>query len=43
MPQEIEVPIRDPEQYRDVLPPEVFEEFQRGAEEARSLLAGRTV
>jgi trehalose synthase len=43
MPQEIDVPIRDPEQFRDVLPPEVFEEFQRGAEEARSLLAGRAV
>jgi trehalose synthase len=43
MPQEIDVPIRDPEQFRDVLPPEVFEGFQRGAEEARSLLAGRAV
>jgi trehalose synthase len=43
MPQEIDVPIRDPEQFRDVLPPEVFEEFQRGAEEARKLLAGRAI
>jgi trehalose synthase len=43
MPQEIEVPIRHPEQFRDVLPPERYEEFERGAEEARELLAGRVV
>ncbi len=43
MPQEIDVPTRDPEQFRGVLRPERFEEFQRGAEEARALLAGRAV
>ena len=43
MPQEIDVPNRNPERFRGVLPPERFEEFQRGAEEARTLLAGRTV
>ena len=43
MPQEIDVPIRDPERFRGVLPPGRFEEFLRGAEEARTLLAGRTV
>jgi trehalose synthase len=43
MPQEIDVPLRDPEQFRSVLPPERFEEFQRAAEEARELLDGRIV
>jgi len=43
MPQEIDVPTRDPEQLSGVLRPERFEEFQRGAEEARALLAGRAV
>lgn len=43
MPQEIDVPIRNPEQFRGVLPSERFEEFQRGAEEARELLAGRAI
>src|SRR5262245_10526577 len=43
MPQEIDVPTRDPEQLSGVLRPERFEEFQRGAEEARTLLAGRAV
>jgi trehalose synthase len=43
MAQEIDVPIKDPEQFRTVLPPERFEEFERGAEEARALLAGRAV
>ncbi len=43
MPQEIEVPIRHPEQFRDLLPLERYEEFERGAEEARELLAGRVV
>jgi trehalose synthase len=43
MPQEIEVPTRHPEQFRAVLPPERYEEFERGAEEARELLAGRVV
>ena len=35
--------MRNPERFRGVLPPMRFEEFQRGAEEARNLLAGRTV
>jgi trehalose synthase len=43
MPEEVDVPVRDPEQFRDVLPPDRFEELMRGAEEARSLLAGRAV
>ena len=43
MPQEIDVPIRDPEQFRRVLAAERFDEFLRGAEAARALLAGRTV
>jgi trehalose synthase len=43
MPEEIDVPIRDPEQFRGVLPREHFEEFLRGAEEARALLRGRVV
>ena len=34
---------QDPERFRGVLPPGRFEEFLRGAEEARTLLAGRTV
>jgi trehalose synthase len=43
MSHEIDVGIRDPEQFASVLPPERYEEFQRGAEEARTLLAGRAV
>jgi trehalose synthase len=43
MPQEIEVPSRRPEHFHDVLPPERYAEFERGAEEARELLAGRVV
>jgi trehalose synthase len=43
MPTEVEVPIRDPEQFRSVLPPERFEEFARATEEARELLSGRVV
>jgi trehalose synthase len=43
MPEEIDVPIRDPEQLRGVLPRERFEQFLRGAEGARSLLRGRVV
>jgi trehalose synthase len=43
MPREIDVPIRNAEQFRGVLSAERFEEFQRGAEKARTLLAGRTV
>ena len=43
MPQEIDVPARDPERFRSVLPEERFEEFRRASEEARQLLAGRIV
>jgi trehalose synthase len=43
MPQEIDVPLRDPEQFRSLLPPERFEEFRRAEEEARELLDGRIV
>ena len=43
MPEEIDVPIRDPERFRGLLPPERFEEFDRGVEEARVLLDGRAV
>ena len=39
----VDVPIRDPERFRALLPPEQFVEFQRSAEEARALLAGRVV
>jgi trehalose synthase len=41
--EEIDVPVRNPERFRDVLPRERFEEFRRGAEEARALLRGRVV
>jgi trehalose synthase len=43
MPHEIDVPIKNAEQLRGVLSAERFGEFQRGAERARKLLAGRTV
>jgi trehalose synthase len=43
MPEEIAVPIGDPEQFRSVLTAERLQEFQREAGEARSLLAGRVV
>lgn len=43
MPQEIAISARDPERFRSVLPPERFEEFRRGTEQARVLLAGRVV
>jgi trehalose synthase len=43
MPQEVEVPIRDPDMFRDLLSAERFAEFQRGADEARTLLAGRAI
>jgi len=42
MPEEIDVPISDPERFRGVLSAECFEEFRRGVEEARVLLAGRS-
>src|SRR5690242_11711635 len=43
MPFEVDVPVKDPEQFRGVLTPERFGEFRRGAEEARALLGGRSV
>jgi trehalose synthase len=44
VPQEIvDVPIRDAERFRGVLAPERFSEFERAADQARALLAGRTV
>ena len=43
MPQEIDVPTSNAEQLRGVLSAERFGEFQRGVEQARKLLAGRTV
>jgi trehalose synthase len=43
MVQEVEVPIRDPDMFRGLLAPDRFAEFQRGAEEARTLLAGRAI
>jgi trehalose synthase len=41
--QEIEIPSMDPERFRSVLPAERFEEFERGAREARELLTGRVI
>jgi trehalose synthase len=41
--QEIDVPVRDPEQLGRVLPGERLAEFLRSAEKARKLLAGRIV
>jgi trehalose synthase len=43
MPHEIAVTTRDPDWFRDVLPPGRFEEFRRKAQEARALLGGRAV
>jgi trehalose synthase len=43
MPQEIDVPLRDPGLFRSALGPERFEELERGFERARALLAGRAV
>ena len=43
MPQEIDVPLRDLEQFRSLLPHERFEELLRASEEARELLDGRIV
>jgi trehalose synthase len=40
---EVEVSSMSTERFRSVLPPARFEEFVRGAEEARELLAGRVV
>ncbi|MGZ3374666.1 MAG: glycosyltransferase [Gemmatimonadaceae bacterium] len=43
MPTEIDIVAKDPERFREVLTPDRFEEFERRAEEARGLLAGRSV
>jgi trehalose synthase len=43
MPHEVEIAARDPGRFRSVLPPERYEEFERTAEDARSLLEGRVV
>jgi trehalose synthase len=43
MPQEVEVSRRDPERFREVLPPERYEEFLRARQEAAELLGGRIV
>ena len=43
MPTEIDILAKDPERFREVLTPDRFEEFERRAEEARGLLAGRSV
>jgi trehalose synthase len=43
MPQEVEVPSRDAERFRSVLPAERYDEFANAAREARQLLDGRVV
>ncbi|MFL5955476.1 MAG: glycosyltransferase [Gaiellaceae bacterium] len=43
MPREVEVPSRDTERFRSVLPPERYDAFARAGREARELLAGRVV
>jgi trehalose synthase len=40
---EVDIPSKDPSRFRDVLPPERFEEFERACEEARRLLDGHVV
>jgi trehalose synthase len=40
---EVDIPSKDPTRFRDVLPPERFEEFEHGCEEARRLLDGHAV
>jgi trehalose synthase len=40
---EVNVPCKDPSRFRAVLPPERFEEFEHGCEEARRLLDGHVV
>jgi trehalose synthase len=40
---EVEISPMSPERFRGVLPAERFEEFERGARDARELLAGRAV
>jgi trehalose synthase len=43
MSQEIEVPGRDAERFRGVLPPERYAELEHAAEQARTLLDGRVI
>jgi trehalose synthase len=43
MPQDIDISSMTPERFRSVLPPERYEAFERGVEEARALLDGRVV
>jgi trehalose synthase len=43
VPYEVEIPSVDPARFRAVLPPERFEQFQRGTALARELLAGCVV
>jgi trehalose synthase len=43
VPELVHVSSTDPERFRSVLPAHRFEEFRRGVEEARHLLAGRVV
>jgi trehalose synthase len=43
MPQEIEIPPRNPESFRGLLPAERFAEFEAGTDMARELLGGRVV
>jgi trehalose synthase len=43
VPELVHVSSTDPERFRSVLPADRFEEFRRGVEEARRLLAGRVV
>jgi trehalose synthase len=43
MSREIDVPLRDLEQFRGVLPQERFEDLRRASDEARELLDGRVV
>jgi trehalose synthase len=40
---EVDIPSKDPTRFRDVLPPERFEEFERECDEARRLLDGNVV
>jgi trehalose synthase len=43
MPQEVELPSRDADRFRSVLPPERYAEFERAAEQGHQLLDGRVV
>jgi trehalose synthase len=43
MPTEIDISSMSPERFRSVLPPDRYQEFERGVAEARELLPGRVV